>query len=382
MTAANADVRFNEIYYGPEDPEDGRQFIELLSTTGGAESVENLWILESTATPKPASLTTPARFSPVIELGAATGGVDTTGSNGLFLWRDSTTVLDTSNAPGVQGPAAGTTVYVKDHFPGREDLGFEFPRQMRPRTTCPRFSWWKASRALSVTISTPITTGPSSLSPGLAWSTQSVGMKLATPGSCTPSSLEEPRRSSRAASAPTSPAMIRSKICGFLRQQAGENLPGFVGPFPANDGFGWISPAGSDAQFQDGRRIVVGSDSRLLGRHAGSREHFRYRGLFLGDTDHDGDVDADDIDLLYDNLGVVGTDFDVAVNFGPANQSDVDALVRDVLNTSMGTQTWTALLTNSIWPIYWQDLAATPGGRRRRLPRRTAVHPGQLRGMA
>ncbi len=57
---------------------------------------------------------------------------------------------------------------------------------------------------------------------------------------------------------------------------------------------------------------------------------------FLFDTDGDGDVDAHDIDFLYDNLGSLDDAFDLAFNGGPADGSDVDALVHDVLGTEYG----------------------------------------------
>ncbi len=60
------------------------------------------------------------------------------------------------------------------------------------------------------------------------------------------------------------------------------------------------------------------------------------RAAQLGDTDLDGDIDAADIDNLYANFGSTASEFDVAQNGGAADQSDVDALVRDVLNTEYG----------------------------------------------
>ncbi len=98
--SAMAVVMINEIYFSPEDPKDDRQFFELISDTGGVESLDGLWLLE-------------------IEGDLALGGVldnpgqvlnafnlngFSTGTNGLFLWRDSSTVLDNSPAPGIQGP--------------------------------------------------------------------------------------------------------------------------------------------------------------------------------------------------------------------------------------------------------------------------------------
>ena len=59
-------------------------------------------------------------------------------------------------------------------------------------------------------------------------------------------------------------------------------------------------------------------------------------GLYFGDTNHDGEVNADDIDTLYAHIGVIYTGYDVALNYGFAGQSDVDALVHNVLGTEYG----------------------------------------------
>lgn len=60
------------------------------------------------------------------------------------------------------------------------------------------------------------------------------------------------------------------------------------------------------------------------------------RAAQLGDTELDGDLDSFDIDHLYANFGSTASEFDVAQNGGPADQSDVDALVMDVFNTKYG----------------------------------------------
>ncbi len=97
-----AAVKINEIYFSPEDPKDDRQFFELISDTGGAESLNNLWLLEIEGD-APVGIQQDNR-------GQVINAIDlsnySTGSNGLFLWRDSATVLDNSAAPGVQGPGA------------------------------------------------------------------------------------------------------------------------------------------------------------------------------------------------------------------------------------------------------------------------------------
>src|SRR5262245_19613728 len=82
---AQAAVKFSEIYFSPEEPKQGRQFIELRGLTGGIESVSNLSILEIEG-----DLTDNAgKIQTVINLAGFS-----TGANGLFMWRDSATVLD------------------------------------------------------------------------------------------------------------------------------------------------------------------------------------------------------------------------------------------------------------------------------------------------
>ncbi len=337
MVPAHAVVRLNEIYYSPEIPEDGRQFIELRSTTGGVESVENLWILEIDGDTEAGFFDNAGEILTVINLGAATAGIDTTGSNGLFLWRDQSVVLDTSQLPGVQGPAPGTTVYINDHFPGREDLGYEFPPPMETENNVPTFLLVEGfSGNLNDDLDTnndgifdsmPWTAVVDSLSwnevgdPGFLYAEQFGGASSIFSGSF------------GADVASFDPV---EEIWAFYDSGSGENNAAFVGPFSANDGFGWFSPSGSDAQLQDGRRIVVGADSTYLHTTPGVENLSAVGGLLRGDTDHDGDVDADDIDLLIANLGVVGTSFDVAGNGGRANQTDLNWLVRNVLGTEYG----------------------------------------------
>jgi hypothetical protein len=106
-----AAIRLNEIFVNPPSTDNGIEFIELRSTSGGAESMSGLSLI-------------------VIEGdGTSAGIVDmvlnlnsfSTGSNGLFLWRDAATVLDTSTAPGVQGPSLGTNLNVADFAPDIEN---------------------------------------------------------------------------------------------------------------------------------------------------------------------------------------------------------------------------------------------------------------------
>lgn len=59
-------------------------------------------------------------------------------------------------------------------------------------------------------------------------------------------------------------------------------------------------------------------------------------GGILGDVDIDGDIDASDIDFLYDNFGSSDPIFDIDGDAGVADQQDVEALVQSVLMTEFG----------------------------------------------
>jgi glycosidase len=53
-------------------------------------------------------------------------------------------------------------------------------------------------------------------------------------------------------------------------------------------------------------------------------------------TNHATAANAADIDFLYDNLGATAWKFDIAGNGGPADQSDVDSMVRQLFGTEYG----------------------------------------------
>ena len=96
---ASAALKINEIYFSPEDPKDDRQFFEVISDVG-VESLDNVWLLEVEGD-QPIGV----GDNPGLVLNAFDLSGFSTGTNGLFLWRDSSTVLDNSSDPGVQGPA-------------------------------------------------------------------------------------------------------------------------------------------------------------------------------------------------------------------------------------------------------------------------------------
>jgi hypothetical protein len=110
-SGARATVLLSELFVGPEDGANpngfGREFFELKSTTGGAESLAGLWLLEINGTGLDSG-----RVDQAINLGAAP--TPSTGSNGLFLRRDNSDVL-------VPNPAAATVVQVGP-FSGTDGL--------------------------------------------------------------------------------------------------------------------------------------------------------------------------------------------------------------------------------------------------------------------
>src|SRR5262245_4681493 len=103
-STTRAAIIINEVLVNPAGTDNGFEFVELKSTTGGVEAMTGLTLL-------------------VIEgEGTATGVIDqaislnafSTGTTGLFLQRDAATVL-------VPAPAAGTTVTVADFAPDLEN---------------------------------------------------------------------------------------------------------------------------------------------------------------------------------------------------------------------------------------------------------------------
>jgi len=100
---ARASIQLNEIFVNPSGTDNGFEFLELRSTTGGVEAMTGLTLL-------------------VIEGESGAGTVDvaldlglfSTGTNGLFLWRDAATVLQPP-------PALATTLNIADFNPDLEN---------------------------------------------------------------------------------------------------------------------------------------------------------------------------------------------------------------------------------------------------------------------
>lgn len=108
-SGASAQVRFNEIFINPPGTDNGQEFIELAGPANFSLAGLTLVILEGD--------------------GASAGNIDvalslgsnSVGGNGLFLWRDGSSIIDTDPAPGIQGPDAGTNVLIQDFSPDIEN---------------------------------------------------------------------------------------------------------------------------------------------------------------------------------------------------------------------------------------------------------------------
>lgn len=323
-------IHFNEIYYSPEDPEDGRQFIELRSTTGGIESLDNLWILEidGDAGNIPGLQDNPGTILNAINLSGLS-----TGSNGLFMWRDSASiVLDNSKAPGVQGPG-DTTVLALDLFPGRVDLGYEGDEGGGPKIFENDVSNFLLVQNFTGSIGLDLDNennaikgdGIFNLTPWTAVIDAISVKENVDPGFQYAGGVGGVDFVGTFGSDIYSWDPVEN-MWAFFDSGSGEGDGSYVGPFYANDGTSFYGS--NDAGYQDGRTIYVSASSDFLYATPGAPNVTGVGGLYRGDVDQDGDVDADDIDFLYDNLGVVGVRFDVALNFGPASLADVNALVQ------------------------------------------------------
>jgi hypothetical protein len=102
---AHPAVIISEVLVNPPGPDNGLEFFELLSNSGGAEALSGLTLLVIEGD----SASNPGEIDQVINLNAFS-----TGANGLFLWADS--VL----APDFTADAA-TAVHIADFFPDLEN---------------------------------------------------------------------------------------------------------------------------------------------------------------------------------------------------------------------------------------------------------------------
>src|SRR3990172_4716846 len=104
LGTSHASMLLNEVFVNPSGTDNGFEFIERRSSTGGAEAMTGLTLLviegEGTAA---------GTVDQALSLGAFS-----TGTNGLFLWRDAAAVL-------VPAPEPATTIHVADFLPDLEN---------------------------------------------------------------------------------------------------------------------------------------------------------------------------------------------------------------------------------------------------------------------
>jgi hypothetical protein len=99
-----ADLVINEIFLNPPGADNGQEFVELRGTTGGIESMAGLTLIGIEG-----DGTAPGLIDFALNLGAFS-----TGTNGLFLWRDSASVINPA-------PDSATTINVADFSPDIEN---------------------------------------------------------------------------------------------------------------------------------------------------------------------------------------------------------------------------------------------------------------------
>lgn len=259
ISSTSAAIRFNEIYYSPEVPEDGRQFIELQSTTGGIESLANLSILEVDGDLVPSLMDNPGTILSVIDLSSLS-----TGSNGLFMWRDSASiVLDNSKAPGVQGPGA-TTVLGLDLFPGRVDLGYEGDENGGTKIYENDVSNFLLVSNFSGTLGMDLDPGNDGIFDSTPWTSVLDALSVKEP--VDPGFQYAESVGGVNAVLPFGADVFSwdpvENMWSFFDSGSGEDDSGYVGPFFANDGQGFYG--NNDAAFQDGRTIHVTASSEFL----------------------------------------------------------------------------------------------------------------------
>jgi PEP-CTERM motif len=101
---AQGAILINEVSLNNEGSDNGEEYFELISNTGGAEAMTGLTLLVIDG-----DSTSSGVIDKAFDLGSFS-----TGTNGLFLWRDSATVLSPA-------PDAATTLNVSDFVPDIEN---------------------------------------------------------------------------------------------------------------------------------------------------------------------------------------------------------------------------------------------------------------------
>jgi hypothetical protein len=360
-TAAEPRVRLSELYVAPEDPEHDRQFVEISGPAGA--SLDDVWILEidGDAAGVGDRRDNPGTIVTAIDL---TG--HTIGANGLFLWRP----VDTPAAPEndlLPARDPQTNVKWQDVYPGAVDLGYEGDEGVGGVHDPPKEFEDDVVSFLLVEGFDPAAAPTGKAAGQRGWDLDTIGggseggdgIFDSTPWTaildavamCEGSGEHSADRGVLYADgqlnggfvAPTMNADLwiydaDEEMWMFVDSSSGDAAPEYQGPFYANDGSGWFVPGGSEAWYEDGRNIVVAADSEFLFATPGSPNGTGIGGLYFGDVDHDGDVDAADIDTVYDFVNAAESYYsaaDIDLDFG-VTEGDVDELVREVLGTEYG----------------------------------------------
>ena len=250
--AALADLKINEIYFSPEDPKNDRQFFEIASTTG-ATPLSNVWFLEIEG-----DLPIDVQDNPGTVLNAFDLSSFSTGSSGLFLSRDSPTVIDIDpTTPGVQGPDASTVVNVA---PFTQIFGFEGPTEEEFQNNVHTFLLVEGFTGAIGDDLDPEDDG-TLLAP---WANFLDGIAQAEDGDAGFQYAGQFGGSDILLGFGADVYQRRPSdgLWMLFDSSSGDGeLAGYPGPFFANDGSG---PGDSDAAFEDGTEITVDPTSMFL----------------------------------------------------------------------------------------------------------------------
>lgn len=255
--AAFADLQINELYFSPEDPKEDRQFFEINSTTG-ATSLSNLWFLEIEGDlPLEATqLDNPGQVLNAFNLSSFS-----TGTNGLFLWRDSATVIDIDPVTGgVQGPDAATVVQTA---PFTQIFGYEEEDDDENLIYENNVHTFLLVEGFTGAVGDDLD-GDDDGVLDAAWTSFIDGIAEAEDGD--PGYQYASQFGGRDVLLGFGADVFQRRpsdgLWMFFDSGSGEDEPaGFPGPFFANDGSG---PGDSDAAFEDGTEITVNPASTFL----------------------------------------------------------------------------------------------------------------------
>jgi hypothetical protein len=272
-SSARADLQINELYFSPEDPKEDRQFFEIFSTTG-ATSLSGVWLLEIEGDkPIDFNLDNQGMVLNAFDLSAYS-----TGTNGLFLYQGSNTVIDTDPvAPGVQGPAAATTVVRSPFGPGPQSVsdpqifGYELEDEVLVGTELEEVDIYINNvhsfllvQGFTGAVGLDLDADDNGvLDSPLPWSSVHDGISQAESGDLSNGHQYAGQVGGLNVGLDFgADAYVRGSSDGkwmFFDSGSGEDEDaGYPGPFFAND------PTGPDAAFEDGTIINVTSNSEFL----------------------------------------------------------------------------------------------------------------------